>query len=235
MNNKEMFLEEFQKVPENTLIMAGKLYREKFASQMSETAYTQMLSRLCKSGAIERISKGIYCRPKKTRFGAVLPSDQEIVEQFTAKNNGVLVGYGLYNSLGVTTQVPRRLTAYSSASEEQLKQIGNVTIHKYDLNYSEETKAVIRMMELLHHHKDIQDINYAALLRSTEALSKQYSEKAFDAVQRTIGYPKWTVAFLREVLDFYRIPNRLSKHLSALSDYRFPRMDELYKTIQGSN
>lgn len=235
MNNREMLIEEFQKVPENTLIMAGKLYREKFAGQMSEAAFTQMLSRLCKSGAIERVSKGIYCRPKKTRFGAVLPSDREIVEQFIAKNNGVLVGYGLYNALGVTTQIPKRLTAYSSASEEQLKQIGNVTIHKYDLDYSEETKAVIRMMELLHHHRDIQDINYAALLRSTETLSKQYNEEAFDAVQKAIGYPKWTVAFLREALNYYHIPNHLNKHLSALSDYRIPRIEELYETARKPN
>ena len=64
--------------------------------------------------------------------------------------------------------------------------------------------------------------------------NSNYSEKAFDAVQKNIGYPKWTVAFLREVLDFYCIPNHLSKQLSALSDYRFPRMDELCKTIQGS-
>ena len=66
--------------------------------------------------------------PKKTRFGTILPSDQEIVDLFTRQNNGVIVGYGLYNSLGVTTQVSKRLTAYSSLADEQLKQIGNVVV-----------------------------------------------------------------------------------------------------------
>lgn len=167
--------------------------------------------------------------PKKTRFGTILPSDQEIVDLFTRQNNGVIVGYGLYNSLGVTTQVSKRLTAYSSLADEQLKQIGNVVVQKYDLDYTNEAKAVIRMMELLHHYKEIQDIDYSAFLRNAEDLSKQYTEGAFEVVQRVIGYPKRTVAFLREALNYYHVPNSLSKYLSALSNYRIPRMEELYE------
>ena len=198
MKNRERILAEFQAVPENTLIMTGKLYREKFSEQMSEAAFMQAICRLAKSGEIERISKGIYCRPKQTRFGTILPSDREIVDLFTKQNNGVIVGYGLYNSLGVTAQISKHLTAYSSLVDEQLKQIGNVVVQKYDLDYTNEAKAVIRLLELLHHYKEIQDINYSAFLRNTEALSKQYTEGAFEVVQKAIGYPKRTVAFLRE-------------------------------------
>ena len=234
MKNRERILAEFQAVPENTLIMARKLYREKFSEQMSEAAFTQAVSRLSKAGEIERISKGIYCRPKKTRFGTTLPSDREIVDLFTKQNNGVIVGYELYNSLGVTTQVSKRLTAYSSLVDEQLKQIGNVTVQKYDLEYTDEAKAVIHMMELLQHYKEIQDIDYSVFLRNVEALSKRYNEGAFEAVQRVIGYPKRAVAFLREALNFYHVPNSLSKHLSALSNYRIPRMEELYEASQQS-
>ena len=229
MKNRERILAEFQAVPENTLIMTGKLYREKFSEQMSEAAFMQAISRLSKSGEIERISKGIYCMPKKTRFGTILPSDREIVDLFTKQNNGVIVGYGLYNSLGVTTQVSKRITAYSSLVDERLKRIGNVVVQKYDLDYTNEAKAVIRIMELLHHYKEIQDIDYSTFLRNAEALSKQYTEGAFEVVQRDLGYSKRTVAFLREVLNYYHVPNSLNKHLSALSNYRIPRMEELYE------
>ena len=234
MRNRERILAEFQVVPKNTLIMTGKLYREKFSEQMSEAAFTQAICRLSKSGEIERISKGIYCMPKKTRFGTILPSDREIVDMFTRQNNGIIVGYGLYNSLGVTTQVSKRLTAYSSLVDEQLKQIGNVIVQKYDLDYTDEAKAVICIMELLHHYKEIQDIDYSAFLRNAEALSKQYNERAFEVVQRVIGYPKRAVAFLREALNYYHVPNSLSKYLSALSNYRIPRMEELYAASQQS-
>ena len=232
MKNREMVLAEFQNKLENTLIMTGQLYREKYASMMSEVAFAQIISRLCRNGEIEHVSKGIYCRPKKTRFGTVLPSEREIVDLFTAGSNGVLVGYGLYNALGVTTQISKRQTAYSSIAEEQLKQIGNVTIHKYKLEYTSEVKSVIQLMELLHHYKEIQDVNTAAMIRSTEKLSGEYNEDAFEAVQKTIGYPKWTIAFLREVLNYHHTPNNLSRYLSALSNYPIPRMEELYETAR---
>ena len=232
MKNREMVFAEFQNKPENTLIMTGQLYREKYASTMSEVAFAQIISRLCRSGEIERVSKGIYCRPKKTRFGTVLPSEREIIDLFTAGSDGVLVGYGLYNALGVTTQISKRQTAYSSIAEEQLKQIGNVTIRKYELEYTPEVKSVIQLMELLHHYKEIQDINSTAMQRCTERLSSEYSESAFEIVQKTIGYPKWTIAFLREVLNYHHTPNNLSRHLSALSNYPIPRMEDLYETAQ---
>ena len=232
MKNREMVLAEFRNKPENTLIITGQLYREKYANMMSEVAFAQIISRLCRSGEIERVSKGIYCRPKKTRFGTVLPSEREIVELFTAGSNGVLVGYGLYNALGVTTQISKRQTAYSSIAEEQLKQIGNVTIRKYELEYTAEVKSVIQLMELLHHYKEIQDVNPVAVIRCTEKLSGEYREDAFETVQKTIGYPKWTIAFLREVLNYHHTPNNLGRYLSSLSNYPIPRMEELYETAR---
>ena len=235
MNARENVLAEFQKNPENTLIITSELYRKKFSSEMNEAAFAQTISRLCKSGRIERVSKGVYCRPKKTRFGSVLPSEREILNSYTNGTNGVVVGYGLFNTLGLTTQIPKCQTAYSSIIEGRQKQIGNVTIFKYKLKYTEEVKAVIQLLELLYHYREIQDINQNALIRCAENLSRKYSEKAFETVQETIKYPKWTIAFLREVLSYHHIPNNLSRHLSALSNYPIPKMEELYETARKQN
>jgi hypothetical protein len=230
MKKRESILEEFNKLPRGTLVMTGKLYREKYSSLMSEAAFAQAVSRLYRSGEIERVSKGVYCRPKKTQFGKILPSEREIIEWFTEGDSGVVVGYGLYNLLGVTTQISKKQMVYSSLPDEQLKQIGNVTIRKYDLEYTHEIKSMIQMMELLHHYKEIQDINVSALSRCTAKLAGEYSEEAFEAVQGSICYPKWTVAFLREVLNYHNIPNNLGMHLSALTNYPIPKMEELYET-----
>ena len=69
MKNRESIIEEFKGKPHGELVMTGKLYRDKFSDVMSEAAFAQAVSRLCRSGEIERVSKGIYCRPKKSRFG----------------------------------------------------------------------------------------------------------------------------------------------------------------------
>ena len=230
MKNNGAIIKEIRKAPSGTLIMSSKLYREKFSSVMTEAAFSQAISRLCKCGKIERVSKGIYCCPRETRFGVILPSEREIANYYTNGNNGILVGYELYNALGVSTQISKRLTAYSAVSEDQLKQIGNLTIRKYNLNYTPAVKSIIQIMELLHHFKDIQDINLSAMKHSIEKLAREYREEAFELVQKVIGYPKRTIAFLYEVLEYFNIPNSLSKYLSALSSYSIPKMEELYET-----
>ncbi len=232
MSNRNLILGEFQSKPENTLILIGCLYRDKFADFMSEIAFAQAVSRLCRSGEIVRVSKGVYCRPKKTRFGVVMPSEREIIKFFTDGNRGVIVGYGLFNELGVTTQVPKHFEVYSSFSDERLKQICNVTIRKFDLEYSPEVRSLIQLMELLRHCREIEDMNPAELRRSIEALSRKFKEDVFDIVQKAIGYPKWTVAFLREVLNRQGIANNLDRYLSRLSDYSIPDLDEIFKTVE---
>lgn len=234
MGNRELILSEFQNVPENTLIMISELYNEKFSNQMSEAAFMQAISRLAKNGKIERVSKGIYCIPQKTRFGTVLPSDHEIADLFISHGNGVLIGYGLYNSLGITTQVSKRILAYSSGIENQLKQIGNVTIQRCDLEYDDNTTAIIQMMELFYHYSEIQDLDHSAFLKCIENLAEKYDEEKFKEIQKNINYPKRAIAFLRQVLSYYNIPNNLGRYLSALSNYRIPKMEELYAAAQTS-
>ena len=116
--------------PENTLIFAGRVYRERLSNEMNEAAYYQMLSRMCKAGSIIRIAKGIYCRPKTSKFGTIPPSENEIVRSFTENDQGVVVGYSMYNALKLTTQVPKRVSVYSSLIEEQHRQIGNVVLNQ---------------------------------------------------------------------------------------------------------
>lgn len=229
MNSRDSVKNELLNYPEKALIFTGNLYRNCFCNQMTETAFSQIMSRLCKNGDVVRISKGIYCRPKKTRFGLTVPSDKEISEYYLCDNKGVAVGYNLYNSLGVSTQVSKRIEVFSSESDETLKQIRNITVYRYVLEYSNEVKSLIYLLELLYHFKTIEDINYSAYYRALKEFSKNYSDEAFFKIQAEIHYPKWTVAFLREVLDFYGIKNNLSKYLSDLSKYDVPEMEELYE------
>ena len=128
MKLREQIRAEFQKAPENQLISSSVLYKEKFSGQVSETAFSKAVSRLCQGEEIYRVSKGIYCRPKKTRFGFIPPSEKEILNLFVSENKGIVVKYSLYNSLGITTQIPKGYIVYSSVAEEQQKQIQNTVL-----------------------------------------------------------------------------------------------------------
>lgn len=235
MKLREQIRAEFQKAPENQLISSSVLYKEKFSGQVSEAAFSKAVSRLCQSEEIHRVSKGIYCRPKRTRFGFIPPSEKEILNLFVSENKGIVVKYGLYNSLGITTQIPKGYIVYSSVAEEQQKQIRNISIHKYNLVFNNETQSIIKVLELLHDFKTIQNINLNAFLTNIESLCKQFNESVFETVIETIRYPKWVIAFLREALDYYHIKNSLGKYLSSLSSYNIPKMEEIYELAQQQN
>ena len=225
-------ISEIRKYSSNQLIMANRLYRDKFSNYMSETAFAKLISRLCLSGEIERISKGIYCKPKNISYGKILPTENEIVELYTKNDNGVVIGYEMYNHLGITTQVSKLFKVYSSSIDEKEKNIGNVKIKKYNLHYNDKTKLMIYILELLYNYKNIQDLNINIFAKVIIKLLDEYDEKVVEEIQREIRYPKWVIAFLYETLEYYKIPNKLNRYLSSFSNYSIPKIREIYESAQ---
>ena len=107
MTGAQIITRTMEQFPENELIFASKLYTEQLSEAVSEEAYYQTLGRMCKAGTLCRIAKGTYYRPKTSKYGIVPPSQKEIVAAFTEPDKGTVVGYSLYNSLKLTTQVAK--------------------------------------------------------------------------------------------------------------------------------
>lgn len=199
------------------------------AEQLTESAYYKALGRLCGSGFLNKAGKGVYYRPKYSRFGIVPLPETAILQHYTEGETGMLVGYALYRELGLTTQIPKSLEAYSSRMEQQTKTIRNVRLTRYPLKYSVQVRQMIALLEILQNYYEIQDLNSARFLEVCSTLVKKYNDETFDEVMQVIRYPKRTIAFLKSILDHYGIPNHLRKYLSGLSDYHYPRMEELYE------
>ena len=226
---REKVISEINKHLPNQPIMISKLYREKFSNYISEIAFSKLISRLYISGELERVAKGIYCKTNVSKYGKVPLSEKEIVDAYTKNDSGISVGYQLYNYLGVTTQVSKKYLVYSSLAEKQNINIGNVNIKKYNLIYNNKTKSIIYLLELLYNYGNIQDINISSYISEIKKLSKEYDENVFEVVQKEIRYPKWTIAFLHEILNHYQIPNNLNNYLSSFSKYNIPSLQELYE------
>lgn len=218
--------------PENALIFASRVYQEQLSNEINEAAYYQMLSRMCKDGTITRVAKGIYCRPKVTKFGTVPPSERELVSAFTENDQGVVIGYSLYNSLKLTTQVPKHIFVYSSLPEEGRRQIGNVVLQRCNVRFSPEVCSTVRMLDVLQHYDEIQELEQHQFLRLCSRFAEQYDDSTTDYVLTNIRYPKRTIAFLREVLDYHGKKHTLDRKLSALSDYKFPRLEALHESAR---
>ncbi len=72
-------------------------------SNLPPTAVSKTLSRLAQDGVLQRVSKGLYYRPRQTRFGSSRPSQSDIQKLLT-KHSLHPAGLSAANLLGFTTQ-----------------------------------------------------------------------------------------------------------------------------------
>ena len=220
---------------ENELILASKLYKSELSEKISEAAYYKTLERMCKSGELVKIAKGTYHLPKASKYGIVPPSEKDIISAFTENGTGTVVGYSLYNSLNLTTQISKSVSVMSSTLEGLTKTIRNITVHQVSLVYSESVESMVHGLEVLQNFSSIQDINYSAFLAYTKKLAGLYNETAIKEILNQKTYKKSTIAFLQEILNYYQVENSLENYLSSLSEYKYPRMEELYEASRISN
>ena len=216
----------------NELIFASKLFSEKLEDEVSEAAYYKTLERMCKSGKLVKAAKGTYYIPKASRFGTIPLSEEEIISAFTKEESGTIVGYSLYNQLGITTQISKATEVLSSVLDSQTKTIRNVVVHYLPLRFTEAVKQTVQALDVLQNIEHIQNINYRALVSYTKSIADNYDQTVFEEVIAKRKYPKATIAFLQNILDYYGKANRLNKYLSSSSTYKYPRMEELHAAAQ---
>jgi len=94
------------------------LFRSDFPEYHSEFVGCT-LSELTKSGILSKLAQGVYAKPRKSRFGAVLPSVDKIVQAIALRDKAEILPSGMtaLNALGLSTQVPMNYTYLTSGSE----------------------------------------------------------------------------------------------------------------------
>lgn len=84
----------------------------------------QTLSRLVKSGYIERVVRGVFVRPENSRFvGKVMPEPDKVAETI-AKTTGAIIqvhGAEAARQLGLTTQVPTQVVFATSGPSRRVR------------------------------------------------------------------------------------------------------------------
>lgn len=213
----------------NELIFASKFYKEYLQGKVNEATYYKTLERLCKSQELMNIAKGVYHLPKKSKYGIVPPSDEEIISTFVKNEKGMVVGYSLYNQLNLTTQVSKSIQVISSNLEGFTKTIRNIRVQQVPIVFTQEIQNMIKGLEVLQNFYEIQDINYKAFIKFTKAIARNYIEELFIREELYKRYKKSTIAFLHEILNYYHKENNLDIYLSELSNYKYPKMEELHK------
>ena len=130
-----------------------------------------------------------------------LPSEKEIITAFTQNNTGMVVGYTMYNAMRLTTQISKNIQIYTSALDEQKKQIGNVFLQKYDMIFSPEVVRTVSILEVLQNYNKIEDLNESQFKNLCAEFTGQYDEEVCEYVLSNIPYSERTIALLKAILD----------------------------------
>src|SRR3989344_5217651 len=96
----------------------------------TRAAVDKALSRFVEEGFIQRIARGVFVRPKQSRFvGTVMPGTQQVLEVIAKKHGETIQVHGAEAArrFKLTTQVPTTPVFYTSGPNRELK-IGNLTV-----------------------------------------------------------------------------------------------------------
>ena len=115
---------------------------------------TKLLAIFEKEGLITRISKGVYVKARKTRFGILYPSAFELVTQIAKRDKAVIIPTGATaaNRLGFSTQVPMNTSFLTTGSSRNFV-MGNRTVvlkHGAPRNFAFKGALMRELVQALH-------------------------------------------------------------------------------------
>ncbi len=196
------------------------------------------LSRLFKKGVVKKISKGKFYKPKQTRFGEITPSDEEIAKSYLVENSAYITGYGGYNQLGLTTQIPNVITIASSRVPSRIK-VENVNI-KFVPNIAnsgvKETQ-ILQILDALRDIKNIPDNSPNDVVLSIKKIVQKFDKEKINKMLELVNnYPPRVKAILGAILkemgrweEAYRLKemlNPLTRYKIGISVNTLPNRDE---------
>lgn len=96
-----------------------------FANIGEPKSVLKALERMTNSGAIIRVTRGIYCYPKIDKvlgLGAIYPTFEEIAQYIAKRDKARIVPTGSYalNVLGLSTQVPANIVYLTDGSPRKI-------------------------------------------------------------------------------------------------------------------
>ena len=220
-------------------LASGKVFDYSFFNieKENELSLAQALSRMTRKGYIVRLTKGKYYKPRKTAFGELKPSENEILKVVTERydrKTGYPTGINVYNKLGLTTQISNTLVI-ATQNLQPVREIKGYRIKYVKRNFVIQEND-IELLQLLDAIKDIKNIPDASPedsfrviisklknLSSSElkrfvklALNYNASSRAFTGALFEKTFPDISISSLFNSL------NPLSKYKVGISDKLLP-------------
>ncbi len=226
MKHKDEIIDYFDGLQSMKLVVANKLYYEKF-HKMSEGAFFKALERLVNQGFLIRVAKGLYI--KSTEQLDKVQMEQAVLDYFFGENNdnGMYTGYRLYMKYAITDADDGKIELYSNAVNKDSINIGRIHIRRVSMELSYDKTKILEALEIFQNYSRIKDLNKHHFARYARNFALSYKDDIATYVIDNVKYKKNTIAFMKKVLDMYKIDNTLGQYLSYASKYNIPTVMKL--------
>lgn len=226
MKHKDEIIDYFDGLQSMKLVVANKLYYEKF-HKMSEGAFFKALERLVNQGFLIRVAKGLYI--KSTEQLDKVQMEQAVLDYFFGEDNdnGMYTGYRLYMKYAITDADDGKIELYSNAVNKDSINIGRIHIRRVSIELSYDKTKILEALEIFQNYSRIKDLNKHHFARYARNFALSYKDDIATYVIDNVKYKKNTIAFMKKILDMYKIDNTLGQYLSYASKYNIPTVMKL--------
>lgn len=173
-------------------------------SVFSDIPYKTLLkifNRLEDEGVVHNVSKGIY------RVGNKITNSKDILNAYTQKGKGMVVGYTLFNNIGLTAYQDDKVEIYTNAIANKQKTIDDFLLKKVDLEFTDEIIDLISLLEILDVGISMKGADVLSYKRTVKLLALTYNDEDFQTVNEVIRYKYSTIVKLNELLKRLDVEN----------------------------
>lgn len=168
-------------------------YNDLKFSESQKGALAKALSRLTQEGVIQRLSKGKYYKPRKTRFGDLPPAENQIIDKCLTREGKTRIGYesgiNIYRKLGLTNQISNEIIIATSKLGKSSFYFNNIRI-RFIRQKNTITDKNIYYLQLLDALKEIKKIQDSDLNQSLRILKTKLQELDPNERKRMISLAK---------------------------------------------
>lgn len=191
-------------------------------------AIIKALNRLAASGKIAKLSKGKYYKPEDTVFGTLKPNQYQVVKDLLesdGKLTGYLTGYGIFNQVGLTTQVSSSIQIGKNEIRPAFTRgLYRISFVKQKNTITKENIPLLQILDSLRYIKKIPDSLPASACKILlSIISKLSTNDKSTLVRLALKYPPATKALLGAILEKTgdgSITDPLKKSLNPITSYK---------------
>lgn len=145
------------------------------------------LNRLTGDGLIESYTKGVYYKPKKTRFGLVGLDKGKLIEKKYLKRDHMVLGYitgpQIWNEWGITTQMSNKIWIAQDIRQKKVDNDLNVVLLKAKGDIKDKNVRALQFLDIIDQIDLIPDTDIDSVVKK---LMKIYKEK-FEVYDRIVA------------------------------------------------